>query len=137
MISPLHKGSNPKFPFSFVRIDNPGDYDNENIVFRAEEDIDSLSRCFLIYCIEDIETGLPDSNKTRILTFANIKINKGVKLVIHTRSNEDSNSIEIKKIERNKISLYWGLETPIWDVPLSYYEFILGENSIAGGLLRD
>lgn len=37
------------FPFTFVGINNPGDYENENIVFRANQEISSLYEYILVY----------------------------------------------------------------------------------------
>ena len=73
------------FPFSFVAINDPGAYKNENIVFRAEEDIDSLYDFLLIYFVEDMETDLSDYEKTRILDFPEVELQKGSFLQISPR----------------------------------------------------
>ena len=120
------------FPFSFVGVSNPGDYDNESITFRAEEDIESLYDYLLIYSVEDPETGLPDYSKCRILTFDDIELQKGSLLEIHTCKGEDSSSIEFETSALNQV-LYWGLPSPIWNVPYSSCELIRRGESIAGG----
>ena len=61
-----------EFPLKFVSINNPGDYENENIVFVAQEDISSLYDFILAYEVEDQETGIPDYEKCRFLTFSDI-----------------------------------------------------------------
>lgn len=124
------------FPFSFVEINNPGDYENESITFRAEEDIDSLYDYILIYSVEDTETGLPDYSKCRILTFDDIELQKGSLLEIYTRKGEDSSTIEFETAALNQI-LYWGLPSPIWNVPYSSFELIRRGESLAGGLFND
>ena len=122
------------FPFSFVGINHPGDYENESIVFRAEEDIDSLYDFILIYSVEDIETGLPDYDKTRVLTFDEIELQKGSLLEIFTRKGEDTSSIAFETASLNQ-TLHWGLAAPIWHIPHSSYELIHRTESIGGGLL--
>ena len=47
------------FPFTLVEINHPGDYDNENVVLRANEEIDSLCDYIFTYSIEDTVTGIP------------------------------------------------------------------------------
>lgn len=124
------------FPFSFVGINNPGDYENEKIIFRAEEDIDSLYDYLLIYSVEDMETGLPDYDKTRILTFDETELQKGSLLEIYTCKGEDSSTISFDTASLNQ-TLHWGLPTPIWHIPHSSYEFMKRGDSIVGGLLHD
>ena len=124
------------FPFSFVGINNPGDYENESIAFRAEEDIDSLYDYLLIYSVEDPETGLPDYSKCRILTFNDIELQKGSLLEIYTSKGEDSSSIEFETGNLNQ-SLYWGHSSPIWSVPYSSFELIRRGESIAGSQFKD
>lgn len=123
------------FPFSFVAINNPGDYENESITFRAEEDIDSLYDYLLTYSVEDMETGLPNYSKCRILTFNDIELQKESLLEIYTRKGEDSSTIEFETAALNHI-LYWGLPSPIWSVPYSSFELIRRGDSIAGGLFN-
>lgn len=65
-----------QFPFVFVEINNPGDYENENIVFKANENIDSLSDYMVLYMVEDTTTGIPDYSKCRILTFDDVQLQK-------------------------------------------------------------
>ena len=75
-----------QFPFVFVEINNPGDYENENIVFKANEDIDSLNDYLVLYIVEDTATGIPDYSKCRVLTFDDIELQKGDLLQIYTCS---------------------------------------------------
>ena len=49
-------GSLSRFPFSFVKVNNPGNHENENIVLKAEEDIQSLYEYMLVYAVEDMTT---------------------------------------------------------------------------------
>ncbi len=65
------------FPFTLMAINHPGDYDNENVVLKTNEDIDSLSDYIFTYSIEDTATGLPDYDKCRFLTFDDISLHKG------------------------------------------------------------
>lgn len=123
-----------KFPFSFVKINNPGDYANESIVFKANEDIGSLNHYMLIYSVEDMETGIPDYSKCRLLTFDEIDLQKGSLLQIYTRPGEDSSTIEFETNTLNT-ELYWGLPEPIWHIPHSSYELIKTGDSIGGGLI--
>lgn len=124
------------FPFSFVGINHPGDYENESITFRAEEDIDSLYDYLLVYYVEDEETGLPDYSKSRIITFDEIELQKGSRLDIFTREGEDTSTIAFDTASLNQ-TLHWGLPDPIWHIPHSSYELIRRTDSIGGGLLND
>ncbi|MBD5585854.1 MAG: hypothetical protein HDQ88_12290 [Clostridia bacterium] len=124
------------FPFSFEGVNNPGDYESESITFRAEEDIDTLYDYLLIYSVEDPETGLPDYSKCRILTFDDIELQKGSLLEIYTRKGEDSSTIEFETAALNQI-LYWGLPSPIWNIPYSSFELSRRGDSIAGGMFND
>ena len=125
-----------KFPFSFVGINHPGDYENESITFRAEENIDSLYDFILVYSVENTETGFPDYDKTRILTFDEIELQKGSLLEIFTSNGEDSSSIAFETASLNQ-TLHWGLSAPIWHILHSSYELIRRTDSIGGGLLND
>lgn len=124
------------FPISFVSINHPGDYENESITFRAKEDIVSLYDYILIYSVENTETGLPHYDKTRILTFDEIELQKNSLLEIFTSNREDSSSIDFETASLNQ-TLHWGLSTPIWHIPHSSYELILRTDSIGGGLFND
>ncbi len=124
------------FPFYFVAINNPGAYENENIVFKANKNISSLYDYILVYSIEDTETGLPEYAKCRILTFdSNIELKKGSLLQIYTRKGEDSSTIDFETNTLHQI-LYWGLPKAIWHIPHSSYELIQRRDSIGGGLLN-
>lgn len=124
------------FPFSFVAINNPGDYENENIVFKANKNISCLYDYILVYSIEDTETGLPEYPKCRLLTFdSNIELEKGSLLQIYTRKGEDSSTIDFETNTLHQI-LYWGLPEAIWHIPHSSYELIKRHDSIGGGLLN-
>lgn len=124
------------FPFSFVAIKHPGDYEKESITFRANDDIDSLYDYILIYSVEDMETGLPDYDKTRILTFDEIELQKGSLLEIRTCKGEDASNIDFDTAALNQ-TLHWGLAAPIWHIPHSSYELTRRTDSIAGALLHD
>lgn len=125
------------FPFSFVEINNPGDYENENIVFKANKKISSLYDYILVYSIEDIETGLPEYSQCRLLTFdSNIELKKGSLLKIYTRKGEDSANIDFESNTLTTV-LYWGLPDSIWHIPHSSYELVKRRDSIGGGLLSD
>lgn len=129
-------GAFNNFPFSFVEINNPGDYENENIVFKANKKISSLYDYILVYSIEDTETGLPEYSKCRLLTFdSNIELKKGSLIQIYTRKGEDSSSIDFETSTLTTI-LYWGLPEPIWHIPHSFYELINRRDSIEGGLIH-
>lgn len=122
-----------KFPFTFVGINHPGDYEKESIVFRANEDIDSLYGFILFYSVEDIETGLPDYSQTRFLTFEEIEIDEGGLIEIFTRKGEDATTID-QEIYAFRQIIYWGLPAPIWNIPHSSYELMKRSDSIGGGL---
>lgn len=122
-----------KFPFSFVGINHPGDYEKESIVFRANEDIDSLYGFILFFYVEDMETGLPDYSQTRFLTFDEIEIEEGGCIEIFTRKGEDVTTIDQDTYAFRQI-IFWGLSEPIWSIPHSSYEFMKRSDSIGGGL---
>ncbi len=121
------------FPFSFVAINNPGDYEKENIVFKANVKINSLNNYILVYSVEDTETGISDYSQCRHLTFDDIEMKKGSLLQIYTRKGEDSTSIDFETSALNQ-TLYWGLPKAIWSTPSSSYELIRRTDSIGGGL---
>lgn len=122
-----------KFPFSFVGINHPGDYEKESIIFRANEDIDSLYGFILFFYVEDMETGLPDYSQTRFLTFDEIEIEEGSHIEIFTRKGEDVTTIDQDTCAFRQI-IYWGLSKPIWSIPHSSYELMKRSDSIGGGL---
>lgn len=127
---------NNNFPFSFVEINNPGDLENENIVFKANKKISCLYDYILVYSIEDTETGLPEYSKCRLLTFdSNIELKKGALLQVYTRKGEDMSTIEFETSNLNFV-VYWGLPEAIWNVPHSSYELIQRRDSIGGGLIH-
>lgn len=121
------------FPFSFVGIENPGDYENECIVFKANENIESLYDYILTYIVEDMETGLPDYAQSRFLTFDSIELEKGSILRIYTRKGDDGKAIDFDTCALQEI-LYWGLPEAIWDKPHTSYELITRRDSMSGGL---
>ncbi len=124
------------FPFEFVSINNPGDYENENIVFKATMKINSLNNYILLYSIPDPETDLPDYDQCRILTFDDIEMEKGSLLQIYTKKGEDSTSIDFETSVLNNV-IYWGLPNAIWRIPHSSYELMRRSDSIGGGLLNN
>lgn len=123
-----------KFPLSFVAINNPGDYEKENIVFEATEEISSLYGFILFYSVEDIETGIPDYSQCRFLSFADIELQKGSRFQVYTRKGEDSADIDFETTALNN-TIYWGLPAAIWHIPHSSYELMKRSDSIGGGLL--
>lgn len=112
-----------QFPFVFVEINNPGDYENENIVFKANEDIDSLNDYIVLYVVENTTTGLPDYSKCRILTFDDVQLQKGDLLQIYTSSGNDTTAIGFETLDLYKV-MFWGLPEPIWNNPHSSIEII-------------
>lgn len=121
-----------RFPFSLVRVNNPGDHENENIVLKAEEDIHSLYEYMLVYTVEDISTGLPDYSKCRLLTFDDLELEKGSYLQIYTRPGSDTTAISFDTSDLYKI-MYWGLPEPIWHIPHSSIEIITRGDSYSVG----
>lgn len=120
------------FPLSFVEIKHPGDYQNEHIVFRAEEDIESLYGFILFYSVTDTGTDLPDYTTSRFLEFDEIELQKGSLLHIYTRKGKDSTSIEFETAAING-NIYWGLPEPIWHIPHASYTIMKRNDSIKGG----
>lgn len=121
-----------QFPFSFVLVNNPGDYENENIVLVANEDIESLYDFIFTYQVEDTETGLPDYSKCRLLTFDDLELEKGSYLQIFTRKGHDTKAIEFETSALHEV-VYWGLPEPIWHVPHSYFEMLRRGESYSAG----
>ena len=121
------------FPFSLKEIKNPGDYENESIVFIATEDIESLDEYILVYSVENPETGIPDYSKCRLLTFDTIELQKDSLLEICTRPGEDKTSIGFETSSLN-YTTHWGLPAAIWNVPLVSFELIKRRESYSGGL---
>ena len=111
------------FPFKYVGINNPGDYENECIIFEVTEDDIALYEYILINSVEDAETGLPVYNQCRLLTFDEIELQKGSILQIYTKSGEDTTTIEFETATVKAI-LHWGLEKPIWHIPHSSFELM-------------
>ncbi len=105
-----------KFPLSFVMINNPGEYENENIIFVANEDIESLYDFILAYEVEDEETGLPVYEKCRFLTFDSIELNKGDYVQIFTQKGDDTNAIDFDSGALHT-RVFWGLSKAIWNEP--------------------
>ncbi len=124
------------FPLSFERINHPGDYENENIVLIANEDIESLYDFIFVYSVEDTETGLPIYNKCRLLTFDCIELQKGDRIQIYTRGGEDKTTIDADATAFYNI-VYWGLTEPIWHIPHSSFEIIKRGDSYSSGFSND
>ena len=116
-----------------VAINHPGDYENENVVLRADEDIDSLSDYIFTYSIEDTATGIPNYDKCRFLTFDDIALHKGDFLQIYTRCGKDTAAIGFDTGDLYKV-MYWGLSAPIWHCPHSSFEIIERGDSYSAGL---
>lgn len=121
-----------RFPLRFVSVNNPGDYENESIVLKADEDISSLSDYIFTYMVEDATIGIPDYSKCRLLTFDDLDLQKGSFLQIFTRPGEDTTAINYDTSNLHKI-LYWGLPEPIWDKPHSSLEIIERRDSYSVG----
>lgn len=130
----LRKATN--FPLSFVSINNRGDYETENIVFVANEDIESLYDFILFYCVEDSETGLPLYESCRHLTFDDIELRKGDLLQIYTRRGEDKTTLDDTTGKFCNV-VYWGLSKPIWYAPHSSFELMKRNHSYSGGFSPD
>ena len=120
------------FPFKYIGINHPGDYENECIIFEVTEDEISLYDYILIYSVEDAETGLPVYNQCRLLTFDDIELQKGSILQIYTKSGEDTTTIEFETAAIKAI-LHWGLEKTIWHIPHSSFELMRRSASYSGG----
>lgn len=125
-----------KFPFKFVKVNAPGDYEKENIVLRAEDDIDSLYGYMAMYIVEDMSTGIPDYSKSRFLTFDDMELQKGSTLQIFTRKGEDSTSIGFDTAALHH-TVYWGLPEPIWHVPHTSIEIMKRGDSYNVGVNVD
>lgn len=121
------------FPFRFVAVSHPGEYDKEKIVFTINKDIDTLSDYILFYMVEDTSTGLPDYSKCRLLTFDDIELQEGSILQIYTGKGEDTTTIDHETNSFCNI-MYWGLEKPIWDTPHASYEIITRTESFSGSV---
>lgn len=129
-------GSAGQFPLRLDKINNRGDYENENIVFVATEDIESLYDFILFYSIEDSKTGLPIYAAGRYLTFDEIELQKGDRIQIYTRSGEDKTTLDDTTGKFCNV-VYWGLPKPIWYVPHSSFELMKRNDSYSGGLQLD
>ena len=130
----LHKATD--FPISFVRINNQGDYDNENIVFIATEGIESLYDFILFYCVEDSNTGLPIYAVCRFLTFDDIELQKGDLLQVYTRHGEDKTTLDDTTGKFCNV-VYCGLPKAIWHAPHSSFEIMKRGHSYSAGLFSD
>ncbi|MEZ3549733.1 MAG: hypothetical protein K1W02_03230 [Muribaculaceae bacterium] len=121
-----------RFPFTLEAFNCPGDFENENLVLKATENISSLYDYILTYIVEDMTTGLPDYAKCRFLTFDDIELEKGDFLQIYTRAGEDTTAIGFDTSKIYKV-VYWGLPRPIWNVPHSSFELIKRGDSYSTG----
>lgn len=115
-----------------MEINHPRDYDNENVVLKPNEDIDTLSDYIFTYSIEDTATGIPDYDKCRSLTFYDISLEKGDLLQIYTRRGNDTTTIGLDTGDLYKV-MYWGLSAPIWHSPHSSFEIIERGDSYSAG----
>lgn len=120
------------FPLKLKAINNPGDYDNENIVFVATEEISCLYDFLFMYSVEDEKSGLPAYNKCRYLTFDDIELQEGDLLQINTRIGEDKTSFDSEASVFCNV-VYWGLSDPIWHVPHSSFEIMKRSDSYSDG----
>lgn len=112
-------------------INNPGDYENENIVFEANEDISSLYDFILAYEVEDQETGIPDYEKCRFLTFDDIEVKKGDYVQIFTRKGDDTNAIDFDSGALHS-RFFWGLPKAIWKEPYCSFMIMRRGDSFGG-----
>ena len=117
-----------QFPLTLVKINNPGDYENENIVFEANEDIESLYDFILVYEVEDSATGLPVYEKCRFLTFDDIEVKKGNFVQVHTCKGDDTTEKDFDTSTLYHV-IYWGLSKAIWKIP--HVSFMLMERGNA------
>jgi len=120
------------FPISFVEVNHPGDIENENIVFRANEDIESLDDYILFYSVEDTETGLPVYGKCRFLTFDEIELQQDDRIQIYTRAGEDKTTMDSEASSFCNV-IYWGLSEAIWDKPHTSFEIMKRGDSYGSG----
>lgn len=120
------------FPLKFKTVNNVGDYEKENIVFEATDDIESLYDFILFFSVEDTVTGLPIYDKCRVLSFDEIELQKGDLLQIYTRKGEDKTSVDLDEIAFYNV-VYWGLSEPIWHISRSSFEFMKRGESYGGG----
>lgn len=121
------------FPISFVAINNPGDYENENIVFKANKNISSLYDYILVYSIEDTETGLPEYAKCRILTFdSNIDLKKVLssKSIPVKAKTPPLSTSKLTPFTKSSIGVF---RKPSGISPHSSYELLKHGDSIGGG----
>lgn len=119
------------FPLKLKTINSAGDYEKENIVFEATEDIESLYDFILFFTVEDDETGLPVYDKCRLLTFDEIELQKGDLLQIYTRKGDDKTTLDTDAIAFCNV-IYWGLSEPIWHTPHSSFEIMKRSESYSG-----
>lgn len=82
-----------RVPFRFVGVNHPRNYEDENFVFTADEDIEFLSDYIFAYMVEDTTTSIPDYSKSSLLTFDNIALQKGNLLQIYSRLGDDTTAI--------------------------------------------
>lgn len=124
------------FPLKFKMVNNAGDYEKENIVFEATNDIESLYDFVLFFSVEDTETGLPVYDKCRVLTFDEIELQKGDLLQIYTRKGDDKTTVDAEAIAFCNV-VYWGLSEPIWNTPHSSFELMKRGDSYSGRTIID
>lgn len=124
------------FPLKLKTVNNAGDYDKENIVFEATDDIESLYDFILFFTVEDTDTGLPIYDKCRVLSFDEIELQKGDFLQIYTRKGDDKTTVDVDEIAFYNV-VYWGLSEPIWHVPHSSFELMKRGDSYSGGPITD
>ena len=124
------------FPLKLKSVNNAGDYEKENIVFEATEDIDSLYDFILFFSVDDAETGLPYYDKCRLLTFDEIELQKGDLLQIFTRKGNDKTTMDTDANAFCNV-VYWGLTEPIWHTPNSSFEIMRRGDSYSADHLSD
>jgi len=106
-----------------VEVNHPGNLEKDNIVFIANEDIESLDDYILFYSVEDTETGLPVYGKCSFLTFDEIELQQGDRIQIYSRTSGDKTTMGTEASSFYNI-IYWGLSERIWDKPHSSFEIM-------------
>lgn len=98
-------------PLDLGRIYNAGNYERENIVLVATEDL--YLDDYMLMQMEYGEDGLPDYARSHFLTFDNIEVKAGDRVRIRTCKGEDTEEIGVNTGKHYDV-VYWNLDAPIW-----------------------
>lgn len=98
-------------PLDLGRIYNAGNYERENIVLVATEDL-YLDE-YMLMQMEYGEDGLPDYARSHFLTFDSIEVKAGDRVRIRTCKGEDTEEIGVNTGKHYDV-VYWNLDAPIW-----------------------